>query len=398
MPSGEIHATKNSGPLLQTEVPDLKRLGYVVDQGALITPPRHTEKIVDDALKRQWCTKRKPQSCWNAERPPEPPKDECYEPLPEVLVVKVRNIHPTPSLHELHVQHPELFGQKPLFTIVQYGYVPLRKNRYAANCQFMFKGAKIYSQETALTKSGAKLNAARAIIRKLKRTANVCITLKEESMRSAVDTSLEHPRCRLLHLHDTRPDLYPQPPSFRVIKSRKGHGGGRNSKYNNVICYFQVGTDNLRTVGAAHNKKQAIVQAARNMLQLLALPEQNDKNNKPKVIYTPADRTQTPWNCHFCKIFMTGRRPFLSHLMGKGHVKRLSELGLNAEVENSVLLELAEKAFQMKEEEKRNEKLKKRRLNKEEMGQKELLPTRSQASKDACPGDTSSDDRRRKMI
>jgi len=296
------------------------------------------------------------------------------------------------------VQHPELFGQKPLFTIVQYGYIPLRKKRFAANCQFMFKGAKICSQETAPTKSDAKLNAARAIIRKLKKTANVCITLKEEIMRSAADTSLEHPRCWLLHLHDTRPDLYPQPPIFRVIKSRNGHGGGRKSKYTKMICYFQVGTNNLRTVGAARNKRQAIVQAARNMSQLLALPDKNDNNNRLKVIYTPADWTQTPWNCHFCKIFMTGRIPFLSHLLGKGHIERLSELGLNPEIENSVLRELAEKAFEKKEEEKRKEKLKKRGLNEEEMGQKESLPTRSQTSKDECPGDTCSDDRRRKMI
>jgi len=289
------------------------------------------------------------------------------------------------------VQHPELFGQKPLFTIVQYGYIPLRKKRFAANCQFMFKGAKICSQETAPTKSDAKLNAARAIIRKLKKTANVSITLKEEIMRSAVDTSLEHPRCRLLHLHDTQPDLYPQPPIFRVIKSRKGHGGGRKSRYTNMICYFQVGTESLRTVGAAHNKKQAIVQASRNMLQLLALPEQNVDNNKLKVNYTPADRTQTPWTCHFCKIFMTGRRPFLSHLMGKGHIQRLSELGLNAAVENNVLQELAEKAFEKKEEIKRKAALKKREIIEEQIGEKVSSPTRSQGLKDESTGDSSSD-------
>merc|ERR1719419_1870438 len=117
-----------------------------------------------------------------------------------------------------------------------------------------------------------------------------------------------------------------------------------------MICYFQVGTDKLTTVGAAHNKKQAIVQAARNMLRLLALPEHSDKNNMLKVEYTPPDRTQTPWTCHFCKIFMTGRRPFMSHLMGRCHVQRLSELGLNAEDENKVLQEMAEKAFKEKEE------------------------------------------------
>jgi len=113
-----------------------------------------------------------------------------------------------------------------------------------------------------------------------------------------------------------------------------------------MICYFQVGSDKLRTVGAAHNKKQAIVQAARNMLQLLALPNQNDKNNNLKVEYIPLD--MPPWSCHFCRIYMTGRRPFLSHLEGRCHNQRLNELGLNVVEENKVLRELAEKAFEEK--------------------------------------------------
>merc|ERR1719419_238923 len=107
------------------------------------------------------------------------------------------------------------------------------------------------------------------------------------------------------------------------------------------------------TVGAAHNKKQAIVQAARNMLQLLALPEHSDKNNLLKVEYTPPDRTQTPWKCHFCKIFMTGRSPFLSHLEGRCHKQRLSELGKNVDEENRLLRELAEKAFEKTERKKK---------------------------------------------
>lgn len=113
-----------------------------------------------------------------------------------------------------------------------------------------------------------------------------------------------------------------------------------------MLCYFQVGEDKLKTLGSAPKKKQAIAEAARNMLRLLALPEHSDKNNQLLV----ADRTQTPWYCHFCKIYMTGRRPFMSHLMGRCHVQILSELGLNAEDENKALTEMAENAFKEKEE------------------------------------------------
>jgi len=347
----------------------------------------------DEALKRQWCSNRKtgsyPEMKWTVRnqaqfecRPPPPPQDDLYEPLPENLLVKVRNIHPTPSLHELHVQHPEIFRQKPTFTSVQYGSAPQRRKRFAVLCQFEFNGATLYAQETAPTKSDAKLNAARAMIRKLKHRANVSITLKEESMRAAADSSLEHPRCRLLHLHDTQPEIYPQPPTFRASRCRTQNIG--KSWYTNMICYFQVGTDKLTTVGAAHNKKQAIVQAARNMLRLLALPQHSEKNNQLKVEYTPPDRTQTPWTCHFCKIFMTGRRPFMSHLMGRCHVQRLSELGLNAEDENKVLLEMAEKAFKEKEELKKKENAAKN--NSQKLSQKSRLPKPARAAKKNTSG------------
>jgi len=308
--------------------------------------------LEDEALRMQWSSNQKPVPLSKVKLPVKaqqlqlecraatPPSDDPYEPLQEHLLVKVRNIHPTSSLHELHVQHPGVFRQKPIFTSFQFGFTLQRRKRFAVLCQFNFNGATLYAQETAPTKSDAKLNAARAMIRKLKHTANVSITLKDESMRAASDPSLEHPRCMLLHLHDTQPDMYPQPPTFRANRCRTRQNIGK-SRYTNMICYFQVGTDKLTSVGAGHNKKQAIAQAARSMLRLLALPEYSDKNNQLLVAYTPPDRTQTPWSCHFCKIYMTGRKPFMSHLMGRRHVQRLSELGLNAEDENKVLTEMA---------------------------------------------------------
>jgi len=350
-----------------TGVPPRER-NYAGQSGHVQVKGAAPKDLLDETLKRQWCAKRKNPSYKMSRialkrhlqvdrrppQPPQPPKDDHYEPLPEHLLVKVRNIHPTPSLYELHVQHPKVFGKKPIFTSVQYGYRNQRRKCFAVMCQFEFKGSKLYAQETASTKSNAKLNAARAMIRKLK-NVNVSISLKEESTRAAADQSLEHPRHRLLHLHDSQPDIYSQPPIFKALKSS---GATSKSRYTKMICYFQVGTDKLTTVGAAHNKKQAIVQAARNMLQLLTTFTHNEKYNLPRVEYTPPDRSQTPWKCHLCKIFMTGRKPFLSHLTGRCHIQRLSELGLNEEEENRVLLELAEKAFEKTEEQKRTVALK----------------------------------------
>jgi len=393
MPRGEVHSNDKTAGTLSATNPN-----GAINQSEWFGQDRRSSSLTgqlqqslfpeDEALKRQWCSNRKTGSFPKMKstvrnqpqlerRPPPPPQDDLYEPLPENLLVKVRNIHPTPSLHELHVQHPEIFRQKPTFTSVQYGFTLQRRKRFAVLCQFEFNGAMLYAQETAPTKSDAKLNAARAMIRKLKHTANVSITLKEESLNAAADTSLEHPRCRLLHLHDTQPEIYPQPPTFRASRCRTRKNIGR-SRYTNMICYFQVGKDKLTTVGAAHNKKQAIVQASRNMLRLLALPEHSDKNNLLKVEYTPPDRTQTPWSCHYCKIFMTGRRPFMSHLMGRCHIQLLSELGLNAEDENKVLQEMAEKAFKEKEELKKKNAARKNSLKR---SQKPRFPKSARAAK-----------------
>jgi len=394
MSSGKEHSFEKNTLLPPREGNYAGQSGYVQAEGG-------AKGLLDETLKRQWCTKRKNGSFLMSRmalksqlqvhrRPPQPPRDDHYKPLLEHLLVKVRNIHPTPSLHELHVQHPEVFGKKPIFTSIEYGYNNQRRKCFAVTCQFEFKGSKLYVQETAPTKSDAKLNAARAMIRKLKNNANVSITLKEESIRAAVDKSLEHPRCRLLHLHDSWPDIYPQQPIFKTIKSC---GVVSKSRYTNMICFFQVGTDKLTTVGTAHNKKQAIVQAARNMLQLLASSNYNDKYNQHKVEYTPPDRSQSPWTCHLCKIFMTGRKPFLSHLKGRCHLQRLSELGLNVEEENRVLQELAEKAFEKEEQRravasknanmnmKRAHRYKVQELQAERERKNNPSPSRSQSSK-----------------
>jgi len=403
MPNGEVHSNEyNTGKLSGTN-PN-RAINQVEWGGQERRDSSQTGQLQkalnpkDEVLKRQWCSSRNTGSYAKMKsmvsNPPprntnvvlQPPQDDLYEPLPENLLVKVRNIHPTPSLHELNVQHPEIFRQKPTFTSFQYGFTLQRRKRFAVLCQFEFNGATLYAQETAPTKSDAKLNAARAMIRKLKHTANVSITLREESMRASADSSLEQPRCRLLHLHDTQPEIYPQPPTFTAGRCRTSQNIGKH-RYMNMICYFQVGTDKLTTVGAAHNKKQAIVQAARNMLRLLALPEHSDKNNMLKVEYTPPDRTQTPWSCHFCKIFMTGRRPFMAHLMGKCHVQRLSELGLNAEDENKVLQEMAEKAFKEKEELKKKKK-NAAKNNSQRRSQKSRFPKSVPAAKKNTSGPT----------
>jgi len=119
-----------------------------------------------------------------------------------------------------------------------------------------------------------------------------------------------------------------------------------------------VGSEKLATIGAANNKKQAIVQAARNMLKRLFPYEENVKDSQAGSEQTSSDRMKTPWTCHFCKIFMTGRKPFLSHLTGRSHIQRMSELELNAEEENKILQAAAEEAWKKKEEAKRSAALK----------------------------------------
>merc|ERR1719403_70074 len=208
------------------------------------------------------------------------------------------------------------------------------------------------------TKSDAKMNAARNMLRKLKAIPNLNIVLDVERKNSGVFASFEHPRCQLLYLHDTNPELYPHSPSFQPSLWRTLPRCRKKSRCINMICHFQVGQEKHATIGAANNKKQAIVQAARNMLKRLFPYEENVKDSQAGSEQTSSDRMKTPWTCHFCKIFMTGRKPFLSHLTGRSHIQRMSELELNAEEENKILQAAAEEAWKKKEEAKRNAALK----------------------------------------
>jgi len=95
---------------------------------------------------------------------------------------------------------------------------------------------------------------------------------------------------------------------------------------------------------------------------------------------------------------MTGRKPFLSHLTGRRHIQRLSELGLNANEENRVLQQLADRAFEKKKEQKRTTSFMKRaqrykvqELHVEFERNKTTSPTRSESSNYQSPVGISSD-------
>lgn len=75
----------------------------------------------------------------------------------------------------------------------------------------------------------------------------------------------------------------------------------------------------------------------------------------------------------------------MSHLMGRCHVQRLSELGLNAEDENKVLQEMAEKAFKEKEELKKKNAAKN---NSQKRSQKSRFPKAARAAKKNTSGAT----------
>jgi len=77
----------------------------------------------------------------------------------------------------------------------------------------------------------------------------------------------------------------------------------------------------------------------------------------------------------------------MSHLMGRCHVQRLSELGLNAEDENKVLQEMAEKAFKEKEELKKKNAAKN---NPQKRSQKSRFPKSVRAAKKNTSSPTTS--------
>jgi hypothetical protein len=340
-----------------------------------------SQSVRDQTLKRQWCAGRKPsryhatpkmrtrrnpsahrsdvdkhfkwKSAMGCQLPNHLVDDELI-PLVDRVLIKVRNVHPTACLHELHVQKRELFPNKPTFDTTRFPSGTRKKGNFAVVCNFEINGAKLYTYHREQTKSDAKMNAARNMLRKLKAIPNLNIILDAEKTNSGVFASFEHPRCQLLHLHDTNPEIYPMSPTFQSSLLWTLSRNHSKTRCINMTCHFQVGREKLTTTGAASNKKQAIVQAARNMLKRLFPTVENVEGSEIGSELAALDRMNTPWTCHFCKIFMTGRKPFLAHLTGRSHVQRMSELELNAEEENKILKAKAEEAYMKKQEEKRN--------------------------------------------
>merc|ERR1719233_1610159 len=131
MPIGEGHSSDSTAALSVANPNGQAEWGGQEISSSQAGQLQQAPNPEDEALKRQWCSNRKTGSNPKMKsavrnqpqlerRPPPPPQDDLYEPLAENLLVQVRNIHPTPSLHELHVQHPEIFRQKPIFTSVEY--------------------------------------------------------------------------------------------------------------------------------------------------------------------------------------------------------------------------------------------------------------------------------------
>jgi len=371
MPNGDIHVTPSGQvvPTIDVRVPN--------------PPPmwgsqRHT--TMDQSLKRQWCSSRnssgyhtpdqrsrrgssvhnssmEKQQCWGSPMDcqiPNHPNDDELSPLMEKILIKVRNVHPTACLHELHVQRRELFPKKPIFNTTRFAAGAQKKRKFAVVCNFEFNGAKLYTYHMEQTKSDAKMNAARAMLRKLKEIPNLSILLDDVRIKAGAYASFEHPRCQLLHLHDTNPEMYPSSPTFEASVWRTTSRSRNKNRCINMTCHFQVGREKFATIGAANNKKQAVVHAARNMLKKIFPNQANAEDTQTGMELAASERKKTPWTCHFCEIFMTGRKPFLSHLTGRSHIQKMSELELNAEKENKILLATADEAFKKKEEEKRN--------------------------------------------
>jgi len=373
-------ARRNSSPYFANSDASVRTLDSVRQTPIQFTPPRPT---LDRTLKNQWCSRRNgspyftnsemslrtpdkrlqkvekpssyrsPMDC----QPPNYPEDDELIPLKHKTIIKVRNVHPTACLHELHVQSRELFPKKPTFDTRKLAKGKQKKGSFVVLCKFEFNGARMYTHHTEQTKSDAKMNASRNMLRKLKSIQNLSIVLDDERTNSGAFASFEHPRCQLLHLHDTNPEMYPLLPTFQPSLWRTLPRNRNKARCINMICHFQVGQERLATIGAANNKKQAIVQAARNMLKRLFPCEESVKDSQAENDQN-SERMKTPWTCHFCKIFMTGRKPFLAHLSGRSHIQRMSELELNAEVENKILHAAAEEAWKKKEEVKRKAALK----------------------------------------
>jgi len=353
--NGDLHSgTSNQFP---------PKIDVNVSSGFKNTRSISFSKRTNESLKRRWCSGRAKSRSAKMPSLLMPAKDHQFynhpleelfnhheegnlTALPEEIVIKVRNVHPTACLHELHVQRRKLFPKKPTFKTSKYVETQNRGS-FSVVCNFEFNGASLWTQHTEQTKSDARLKAARNMLRKLKSITNLTIVLDDEK------TSFEHPRCRLLHLHDENPTLYPESPTFQATVCGTASRSRGKSRYINMVCHFQVGKEKLAAFGVAHSKKQAIVQAARNMLKRLFPLGENGKESQGWSEQPLSEKMNTPWKCHFCKIFMTGRKPFLSHLTGRSHVQKMSELQLNVEEENKKLVSVAEEEFEKKEDAKR---------------------------------------------
>jgi hypothetical protein len=373
LPNGNVHVTPTGQviPTIDIQVPS----GW-----PLPVPSSQRQSVYDWNLKRQWRSRRNsgyhPNSGNRSKRNspmqnrnvkthlssrsdmdsnvPIHRMDDEVNLLLWKTTIKVRNIHPTACLHELHVQRRELFPKKPVFNMTKFLRGTQKKGSFSVQCIFEFNGGKLYTYDRQPTKNDAKMNAARSMLRKLKAIPNLTISLDDEKTNSGTFWSFEHPRCQLLHLHDTNPEMYPVSPTFQANFWRTQPGSRKTTKRINMSCHFQVGKEKLVSIGIANNKKQAIVQAARNMLKQCFPNQVNLEESRAEGKHAALDRKNTPWACHFCNIFMTGRKPFLSHLTGRSHTQRMSELELNAEEENKRLEASVEEKCKKMEEEKRN--------------------------------------------
>jgi hypothetical protein len=138
MPNGEMHVTPPGKvvPTIDVLFPSSSPMESSQRQSAM-----------DETLKRLWCSRRNSMG-YNANSDkrfrrnssvhnrnvekhqykgsamdcqlPNHPNDDWFPPLTEKTLIKVRNVHPTACLHELHVQRRELFPKKPIFNTTRF--------------------------------------------------------------------------------------------------------------------------------------------------------------------------------------------------------------------------------------------------------------------------------------
>jgi len=190
---------------------------------------------------------------------PRTPMDDPVLPFPTPVAIKVTTIHPTTMLHNAHIQNPEFFPRKPEFATTYKTH-----EEHTVLCRFSIKDFTLYSQVSDLTKSDAKLMASRAMIEKMK-SLNVLLICDTRTKQVRED---EHPRCRLMWLHDTYPDTFPNIPHFTTTSHP------RSSIV--VTCSFNCGDNTLVTKGTGATKKKAIIHAALQMLKAVPARHQTE--------------------------------------------------------------------------------------------------------------------------